>query len=147
MAISYLALHIDAFVLVLNIEASRELINSRLGGGVDAVERVGRQDGGGAGADVDDGAALALHHAWEHGVGDPGERLDVEADEVAHQLLVHLVEVARVRVRHAGAVDEHADVEPADGVPERGHLGGEALGGEVEHEGADLGPGVLPPDL
>jgi hypothetical protein len=27
MAISYLALHIDAFVLVLNIEASRELIN------------------------------------------------------------------------------------------------------------------------
>jgi hypothetical protein len=121
---------------------------SRFGGGVDRVEWIRRHDRGGAGADVDDGAALPLDHAWQHGVGNPGDALDVDPDQAAHELLVHLVEVARVRVRDPGVVDEHADVEAADGLLERLDARGEPLAGEVEHEGAHLGDlGALGLDL
>ena len=127
---------------------SKNTRNSRFGGGVDGVHRIRWHDGGGAGADVDDGAALPLDHAGEHGVGDPRDALDVDTDQAAHQLLVHLVEVARVRVGQPGVVDEHAHVEAPDGLLERLHARGELLGGEVEHEGAHLGDlGVLGLDL
>jgi len=52
------------------------------------------------------------------------------------------VEVARVRVARAGVVHEHADVKFPQELPERVHLRGEAVAGEVEHEGAHLGAGV-----
>ena len=41
----------------------------------------------------------SLHHAWQHNVCDPLDGLDVDLDQAAHQLLVHLVEVARVWTR------------------------------------------------
>jgi hypothetical protein len=118
---------------------TRKTGSSRFGSGVDGVERIRRHDGGGAGADVDNGAALPLDHGRQHGVRDTRDALDVDPDEGAHQLLVHLVEVARVRVGHAGVVDEHADVEAPDGVLERLHAGGQPLAGEVEHESPHLG--------
>lgn len=78
---------------------------------------------------------------------DPGDALDVDPDQAPHEVLVHLVEVAGVRVGDPGVVDEHAHVEAPDGLPERVDARGEPLAGEIEHEGADLSPGVLGPDL
>ena len=121
--------------------------NSRFGGGVDGVERIGGHNRGSTGADVDDGATLPVHHAREHGVGDPRDALDVDPDQAPHEALVHLVEVAGVRVGDPGVVDEHADVEAPDALLERVHPGGEPLAREVEDECADLGLGVLRPDL
>jgi hypothetical protein len=121
--------------------------NSRLGGSIDGVEWVAWQDGGGAGAHVDDGAPPALHHAREHGVRHPRDGLDVEPYQVAQERLVHLVEVARVWVARAGVVHEHAHVEPPDELPERAHPCGETIGREVQHEGADLGARVPLLDL
>jgi hypothetical protein len=43
-----------------------------------------------------------------------------------------------VRVARVGAVHEHVDVELREELPEHVGLGGEAIAGEVEHEGADL---------
>jgi hypothetical protein len=42
---------------------------------------------------------LSLDHAWKHSVCDPHDVLDVDLDQATHQLLVHLVEVAHVRIR------------------------------------------------
>jgi hypothetical protein len=116
---------------------------SRLGGDVDGVQRVRRHDGGGAGAHVHDGSPPALQHAGEHGVRHPCDRLDVEPDQPLRQRLVHLVEVARVRVRRADVIHEHADVEAPEELPERAHPRGEVVVGEVDDEGADLGPRAL----
>jgi hypothetical protein len=41
----------------------------------------------------------SFHHAWQHNVCDPLDALDVDLDQAARQLLVHLMEVARVRIR------------------------------------------------
>jgi hypothetical protein len=41
----------------------------------------------------------SLDHAWQHNVCDPCDALDVDLDHAAHQLLVHIVEVAHVRIR------------------------------------------------
>jgi hypothetical protein len=121
--------------------------HSRLGGGVDGVERAGRHVGGAAGADVHDGAPPALHHAGEHGVRHPRGGLHVDPHHVPRQRLVQLVEVARVRVARAGVVHEHADVEVPDVLPERTHPRGEPVGGEVQDEGAYLSAGVPGSDV
>jgi hypothetical protein len=42
----------------------------------------------------------SLDHAWQHIVHAQRDALDVDIDQVVHQLLVHLVEVARVLIRH-----------------------------------------------
>jgi hypothetical protein len=40
----------------------------------------------------------SLGHAWQHSVRDLRDTLDVDLDQVAHQLLVRLMEVACVRI-------------------------------------------------
>jgi hypothetical protein len=42
---------------------------------------------------------LSLDHVWQHSVRDPHYTLDVDLDHVAHELLIHLVAVARVWIR------------------------------------------------
>jgi hypothetical protein len=41
----------------------------------------------------------SLDHAWQHNTRDPRDALDVDLDQATHELLVHLVEVAYVRIR------------------------------------------------
>ena len=72
----------------------------------------------------------------------PRDGLDVEPYQAPRQRLVHLVEVARVRVRPADVVHEHAHVESPEELPERVHLRGDVVGVEVEDEGADLRAGA-----
>jgi hypothetical protein len=41
----------------------------------------------------------SLDYVWQHSVRDPRDALDVDPDQAAHQLLVHLIEVAGVWLR------------------------------------------------
>jgi hypothetical protein len=41
----------------------------------------------------------SLDHAWQHSVRDPRDALDVDLNQAVHQLLVHLMELARVWIR------------------------------------------------
>lgn len=41
----------------------------------------------------------SLDHAWQHIVHAQRDALDVDIDQVAHQLLIHLMEIARVLIR------------------------------------------------
>ncbi|PWZ37327.1 hypothetical protein Zm00014a_025507 [Zea mays] len=75
----------------------------------------------------------------------PRDGVDVEPHQVAHERLVHYF--ASERVARAGAVHEHVDVKLPEELPERVGLGGEAVAGEVEHEGADLDAGAPGPGL
>jgi hypothetical protein len=43
----------------------------------------------------------SLDHVWQHNVLYPHDALDVDQDQDAHQLLAHLVEVARVWIRQS----------------------------------------------
>jgi hypothetical protein len=40
----------------------------------------------------------SINHVWQHNVRDLRDALDVDLDQAAHQLLVHLVEVACIRI-------------------------------------------------
>lgn len=112
--------------------------NSPFDRGIHGVHQIRGQDGGRAGAHVDDNIALPLDHDGEHGVGGPRGAVDIDPDQVAHQISVHLVQVARVQARQAGVVDEHPHAEAPDRLLEPLHGHGEPLVDDVEHEDAHL---------
>jgi hypothetical protein len=41
----------------------------------------------------------SLNHVWQHSVRDPRDALDVDLDQAALQLLIHLVEVVHIQIR------------------------------------------------
>ena len=89
----------------LMLQRLAERQHERFAAAIDAVERLGRDrhDRG----DIDDGAAAARDEAGHRGVGQPGERADIEADHLIHLLDVGIEQ--RRRGADAGIVHQQRD--------------------------------------
>mmetsp|Transcript_21713 Transcript_21713/g.40876 ORF Transcript_21713/g.40876 Transcript_21713/m.40876 type:complete len:343 (+) Transcript_21713:63-1091(+) len=139
-----LAAHGDVVLGALASEAAGEHGDVALGSAV--LGKEGHGVAPGSRGDVDDRAALALHHAGEDHVCHPGGGVDVHLHQTGDLILLQLGEVLGELVAHADVVDEHADVEVLHGLL---HLGPQ-LGAEIRvvaHHDLDLDTRVFLLDL